>query len=303
MIATKLIIDSDLQENIPYISRQYACYTCYEQFDFHPEGNVPWHWHPEVELTLILEGGVRVLTNNGEHILYPGDGMFLNSNVLHYKEPITEGKVCTVNHVFDPGIVGGQFHSVFEQQYVKPLVECNGLDSYIFRSVDNKNTEILNRIWHAYDITVRKETGFELLARNDFSVIWLALFEIAKEKIRGKKNASGLKEERVKVMMLFIHKNYAAKLTLEQIAEAANISKRECLRCFQEVLNMTPFTYLLEYRLRKAAELIRETNQSIAEIGYNCGFSSTSYFTKLFREKKQCTPSEYRKQTKNREWI
>jgi len=298
MIATKLIIDNDLQEAIPYISEEYACYTCYEQFNLHPDGKVPWHWHPGVELTLVLKGKVRVLVNSGEYIIEAGDGMFINSNVLHYKEPASEGIVSTVNHIFDPSVIAGQYRSVFTRQYVLPLIECQSFDSYIFKGSERKNQDVLLKIQHAYDMTYQKKFGYEMMARNDFSDIWLALYETAKEKIAEKKGKNTQKEERVKYMMLYIHKNFTDKLTLEQIAEAANISKRECLRCFQEVLNITPFHYLMEYRVRKASEQLRETENSISEIGYNCGFSSTSYFTKLFRELRGVTPSEYRKNAK-----
>lgn len=298
MIATKLIIDNDLQEAIPYISEQYNCYTCYEQFDLHPDGKVPWHWHPEIELTLVLEGLVRVLVNNEEYYIGPGDGMFINSNVLHYKEPASVGKVCTVNHVFNPNIIAGQYQSVFTQQYVLPLVECQEFNSFIFRENEVAYKMVNEKIQHAYDVTEQELFGYEMMARNDFSDIWLVLYEAARDKIGDNKKINTLKEERVKYMMIYIHKNFADKLTLEQIADAANISKRECLRCFSEILNMTPFHYLMEYRVRKASEYLRNSNQSISEIGYNCGFSGTSYFTKLFKELRGMTPSEYRK--KNR---
>ena len=298
MIATKLLIDSDLQEEIPYISSEYACYTCYEQCDLHPDGKVPWHWHPEVELTLVLQGRVRVLVNNEEYYIEAGDGMFINSNALHYKEPASEGRVCTVNHVFDAVIVAGQYDSVFAKQYVQQLLECTGFDCFVFSGKEEKNREILQKIQHAYDITYQKKIGYEMRARNDFSDIWLSLYEVAEEKIKEKKIGNTLKEERVKCMMLYIHKNYEEKLTLEQIAEAANISKRECLRCFRETLHMTPFHYLMEYRVRKASECLRNSNTSISEIGYQCGFSSTSYFTKLFRQLRGITPSEYRKKSR-----
>jgi len=300
MIATKLIIDNDLQEAIPYISKEYACYTCYEQFDLHPDGKVPWHWHPGVELILALKGRQKILISNKIYILEPGDGMFINSNVLHYKEPASEGIVSAVNHIFDPSVIAGQYLSIFTQQYVLPVIECQDFECYIFRGSDERNKDVLEKIQHAYNVTYQGIFGYEMMARNDFSDIWLTLYEAAKNKITEKKSKNTLKEERVKYMMLYIHKNYADKLTLDQIAEAANISKRECLRCFQEVLNITPFHYLMEYRVRKASEQLRDTKQSISEIGYNCGFSSTSYFAKLFRELRGVTPSEYRKKAKRK---
>lgn len=296
MIATRLIIDSDLQEAIPYISEEYPCYTCYEQFDLHPDGMVPWHWHKEIELTLVLEGSIRVYTKNGTDILRAGDGMFFNANVLHHKVPVSDGKVCAVDHVFDPRIIAGDFNSVFEQQYVKPLVECTGFESFIFRKENARHKRLLEQVYEIYQMTVNEEYGYAMKARNAFSDIWLALCVEAGELLHQKTSSGGLKEDRVKTMMLFIHSNYQEKLSLEQIAQSANISTRECLRCFKEVLNMTPFGYLMEYRVRKAAQLLRNTSQSIAECGYACGFSGTSYFTKIFKEIKGCTPSEYRKE-------
>ena len=184
------------------------------------------------------------------------------------------------------------------QQYVLPLVECREFGSYIFRGEEPTERKVAEKIQHAYDVTEQEVFGYEMLARNDFSDIWMTLYEAARDKIAEHKKSNTLKEERVKYMMIYIHKNYADKLTLEQIAEAANISKRECLRSFSEILNMTPFHYLMEYRVRKASEHLRNSNQTISEIGYNCGFSGTSYFTKVFRELRGMTPSEYRKRNR-----
>ncbi len=77
--------------------------------------------------------------------------------------------------------------------------------------------------------------------------------------------------------------------------DASFISVRECCRCFKENLNTTPFSYLIDYRLYKSCELLSHTSMSITEIAITCGFGSSSYFTKLFREKFSCTPGEYRK--------
>ena len=58
---------------------------------------------------------------------------------------------------------------------------------------------------------------------------------------------------------------------------------------------MTPFEYLMEYRLRMATVQLTETDQSVSQISYDCGFSSPSYFGKEFRAAMGCTPVEYRK--------
>ena len=58
---------------------------------------------------------------------------------------------------------------------------------------------------------------------------------------------------------------------------------------------MTPFEYLNDYRLLRAAEQIAGSNLRINTIAGSCGFNDMSYFSKLFRRKYELTPSEYRK--------
>ena len=90
--------------------------------------------------------------------------------------------------------------------------------------------------------------------------------------------------ERLKTMMQFIHACYGEKITLEQIAASAGISPRECSRCFQRCIKISPMNYLNDYRVRMAARLLSQTGRTILSISEQCGFSSSSYFGKLFQK-------------------
>ena len=96
-------------------------------------------------------------------------------------------------------------------------------------------------------------------------------------------------------MMDYIHQHYGEKLTLEQIAAAAAVSKRECLRCFRDCIGKAPFAYLLEYRVQVAERLLRTTDLPVTEIALQTGFNGSAYFSKVFRELRQISPSQYRK--------
>ena len=99
----------------------------------------------------------------------------------------------------------------------------------------------------------------------------------------------------IKKMMQFIHEHYADKITLGDIAISTNISTRECSRCFQRCIKISPINYLNEHRIRMAAQMLLQTDKNIITISENCGFSSSSYFSKLFQKIMGCTPKNYRK--------
>ena len=101
-------------------------------------------------------------------------------------------------------------------------------------------------------------------------------------------------ERRIKKALLFIERNYAEPVTLEEIARSADVSPSTCLRLFKALLGTTPVHYLLEYRLQKAVKELRlRGSRTIAEIAYSCGFSDASYFDRCFQKKYGMAPSQY----------
>lgn len=101
-------------------------------------------------------------------------------------------------------------------------------------------------------------------------------------------------------MLTFIRQNYREKLSLEDIARSASISKSECLRCFRTGIDRTPFEYLQDYRIEMAERLLRTTDDSILDIALQTGFSNSAYFGKIFREVHGISPGIYRKEYQKR---
>ncbi len=104
--------------------------------------------------------------------------------------------------------------------------------------------------------------------------------------------------EKMKLMVGYVHEHFGEKITIKKIAAAAYISERECYRSFHAVMHMTPNEYVKQYRLQVASRMLTDSNESINNIAQVCGLGTSSFFGKVFRESFALTPLEYRKKNK-----
>lgn len=100
---------------------------------------------------------------------------------------------------------------------------------------------------------------------------------------------------RMQKFLRYISEHYEEDISLDSLAKSANVSKSECLRCFKASLQTTPYKYLTQYRLSKAAELLKNSDEPIRTIADSVGFRQISHFGKSFKEKTGFSPRDYRK--------
>lgn len=78
--------------------------------------------------------------------------------------------------------------------------------------------------------------------------------------------------ERMKQMLRYVEEHYAEELTVEKLAGCVALSESACLRSFRQFLGITPIQYVKQFRVEKAAELLRSTRLKTGEVGLECGF-------------------------------
>lgn len=270
-----------------------ACY-----YDDLPWDTVQWHWHEEFEALFVTEGAAEVSLEKEKYIIKEGDGMFINAGALHAIRLTTVSRCRFHSIVFHPRLVGGSKDSVFWLNYIEPLILQNTLKSVLFdgsAAWHTKACEFIETAWHA---VVEEPFGYEFQVRSALSqlVLLLKMYlpdggkELSERELRDAK--------RIRIMLQYIQEHYMEELDTGQIAGSATISESECLRCFHKTIGMPPVRYLKQFRVQKAAELLLSTEKKISDIGAECGFLDTSYFTKVFREIKGCAPGKYRSQGK-----
>jgi AraC-like DNA-binding protein len=93
---------------------------------------------------------------------------------------------------------------------------------------------------------------------------------------------------------LFLQHNYDKPLTLSTIAEHAGMDRFSLCRSYAKDTGETVMQALKKIRMQKAKDFLRYSSYSVEQIGKICGYESSSYFIKVFREDTNCTPLQYR---------
>ena len=110
------------------------------------------------------------------------------------------------------------------------------------------------------------------------------------------KNQTRLRQEQIVQSIRFgIHENWEQTLDFQAIATAQNVSYEWLRKAFKSVTGTSPGQYLLNLKIEKAGQMLRETSLTIAEIAAKSGFESEFYFSRIFKKKTEQSPSEWRK--------
>lgn len=103
---------------------------------------------------------------------------------------------------------------------------------------------------------------------------------------------------RINRIVQFVEKNYNRKISLEDVGELVGMSASSVSRFFKKRTRHNFWDYLNGFRIDRAAQMMIETEHTISEISYACGFNNISNFNRVFRERIGTTPSDYRNKFK-----
>lgn len=93
----------------------------------------------------------------------------------------------------------------------------------------------------------------------------------------------------------FIRKNYSYPLSVEGLAARCGVDRSQLFRIFKRRLGLSPQQYIIQYRLERAAELLRSTGLSVTQVQYSCGFGDLCHFSRLFKSRYGLSPAAYQR--------
>lgn len=252
------------------------------------------HWHTSIQLSIVIKGCIEVTVNDQAFILHKGDGIIINSNVLHHMNTYGKRDSATFSIQMASEVICGQNYISLHSKYVAPVVCNTRFPCIALHRSEVWQRRVLTCLHNAMRAEAKKEIGYELEIKTLLADIWLLLLRHLPGLTDKIAVEAGFDDKRIKMMLGFIHENYLEKITLADIAASASISQSECCRCFQRLLKATPFEYLMRYRIESAARLLATTDILIPVIAAKTGFSEVSYFYRVFKKMTRHTPKEYR---------
>lgn len=264
-----------------------------EKIESYEKGTFLWHWHPEIELTLILSGQIEYQIEDNTYLLSAGDGVFCNSNSLH-SGYMYQGQGCTyLSITFHPRFLYGYENSILNTKYVNYITSNELWASLVLEKRISWQADVLDCMKKIYDMSSEQPSDFELqthmLLLNILHKLYQYFSTQPNEFAKPKQHLQRLRD-----ILAFIEQNYNQEISLEDVAKTANICKSECCRFFKKHMGMTIFHYILYVRIQNSLPLLKKID-SITEVAAAVGFSSPSYYSQIFKRYMKCTPMEYRK--------
>ena len=293
-----IVTDETLREMKKHGTERFPFQYYQEHFNWNRLETVEWHWHSELEFVEILQGAIEC--HIGEEIieLREGDTFFINSGVIHkYQAPkVCREKQCMFSDIlFLPEIIAPNSSLIYEK-YIRPIV-LYGKPFLVMRQTQAWEESVQNLYHHIVNVCLAEEDLTELRIQAGISELWTRLFHyLYREESEQQENKNILAQARLRKMMQFIWDHFHEKITLDDIAASANISKSAALRCFRSGMQTSPVGYLNDFRLNRAKELLLTSHSTVSEIAVSVGFDNVGYFDRVFRRTFGLTPKQFAKQ-------
>jgi len=244
--------------------------------------NVPWHNHAEIEVVYIKKGTGTVIVADIVLSYSKGDIFIVGKNVPHSYQSEDEDQIHSVFQINPSLLEGLREFSEFENLH-------KNLNNSLFGIlVHNGESLYENFLKKTLEVGDNKKPMLLMDFLN-------SLNSSAYEKICNIPYYSEKRNTRMEVIYNYILENFSKDISLDEVALSINLSKTAFCNYFKKKTGKTFSAFLNEIRINKACMLLIETDSSIAEVCFNCGFNSLSYFNKVFQKMRGMSPLHYKK--------
>lgn len=249
------------------------------------------HIHKDFEISLVLEGGLSLMTPGGTFRLFAGDIFIMNPFDSH--ELKAEAPALILSLQVSSAFFAPYFPSLEQTEFYTTLLSCRK-----FPDICRKIKKFLSQLAFAY---YKKEDYAPLKCAVLINqLFYYMMCSLAHRRIpeneRQISKKSGL---RMRKILQYIEEHYTEKLLLSDIAVQEKLDLYYLSHYFKECFGVTFQNYVTKLRCERARQLLLLTDYPLLDISLSCGFSDPKYFNKGFLAQYGCSPKEYRKNFQN----
>ena len=250
---------------------------------------VPLHWHRNIEIMQMLHGTAVITIGNETFSAVEGDIFCINQEELH--RIVSEDNQLVYRTVIFPLQALTFSESDAAQTYLEQIAQ--GVLRFPVQVTNETEKYFLRETLYQIQIaTEQKSVGYELMVKAQLLQIIAQM--LCQHQIVSVQHSPSEKSKRLKEMLHFIQRHYAAPLTITVMAEQFHMSEKYFSRYFRIATGQNFTAYLNAVRIEKAQALILETDETVLEIAFSCGYENVSYFNRVFRRQTGYSPLQYR---------
>ncbi len=247
-------------------------------------------FHEAIEIKYFLSGSSTLIIGTETIVTSPGDLIIINPYEFH----------STVNFAED----AGKYHLIMMS--LDFLSDSGLLDLNLrhrlmgqglrFSNLIRGNERLTRIIEAVIEEKSRESEGWQVIIRalmtEFFALLLRSEVKVTDSSEMPSKNIHYY--EVIDPALQMIYKNYQKKLTVDELADSCRISKYHFCRVFRQVTGMPAMQYLMNYRIRIADLMLLNTQKSVAEIAWECGFTDESYFCRCYKKIQGVSPLKSR---------
>jgi len=254
--------------------------------------DIPYHYHPEIEIVLVIKSSGNVFVRNSMTHFKPGDVFIFGTNVPHL---LVNEQSHYQNENNDVELLVIQFNSTLFNSRLTELAELSQIQRLLtlahsgLRFHNKLNTDITKHLFELEELS-----GVELLMKSILLLEKLYLeskFEVI-DKLSDQPDQFEV-PDRIQKVTRYILNNYNSDITLDEVSKVANMNKTSFCRYFKEHTRKTFSEYINELRIDYACKLLIEGSFTVSYICYEAGYNNLTYFIRQFKKIQKMTPRQY----------
>lgn len=272
------------------------------------------HWHEEVEITWIVEGGIDYAINFDPLRLDKDDILLISPHTLHSAHVEKGEEMISESLVFHLDLLGYQIPDACTMKYIGPLQKGKSRFVPVVRAGQPGHGQLLECLKELLPCVDQKEPvsfprmdvdipysafgrreGDELYIKELLFRFFRLLYQYGYVVKNENASSDSEMERKLKTVIAFIQEHYTEDMSIGEIARVCHFSQAHFMNFFKKFAGMTCVEYINHYRLSRAAETLVTTDLPVMETALENGFHNISYFNKLFRREFGATPREYRR--------